>query len=168
MQDKAENERTRNEVRIAAEYNAFESGVFDVGELTPFTCPECSGVLAKIRDGDRVRFRCHTGHAYSADSLLQALSENIEQSLWSSVRGVDESIMLLNHIGDHFAEINRAKLAAQFFKKANEALRRNERIREIVLDHELMTTEGVDREAENGNPAKSVGEHHDTAARSEG
>ncbi|HEY2847530.1 MAG TPA: hypothetical protein VGI80_06910, partial [Pyrinomonadaceae bacterium] len=88
----------------------------------------------------------------SADSLLQSLTENIEESLWSAVRGVDESIMLLNHLGDHFAEANDGRLAAQFFKKANEAQQRNERIRQIVIDHELLTIDGVEHEEETAPP----------------
>ncbi|MBV9215893.1 MAG: chemotaxis protein CheB, partial [Acidobacteria bacterium] len=148
----AHDDRTKQEIKIAAEDNAFRSGVFQSSELTPFTCPECSGVLAKLVDGDRVRFRCHTGHAFSADSLLAALTENIEESLWSAVRGMDESIMLLNHLGDHFAEVNSGSLAAKFFQKAKEAAVRNERIRHVVLDHELLTTGDVEREA-GTNPA---------------
>jgi two-component system chemotaxis response regulator CheB len=148
MQDETENKKTRDEIRIAAEASAFESSVFANGEMTPFTCPECNGVLARLRDGDRPRFRCHTGHAFSPDSLLAALTENIEESLWSAIRGVDESIMLLNHLGDHFAETNNGRLAAQCFKKANEAQSRNERIRQVVRDHELLTMDSVEQDAE--------------------
>jgi two-component system chemotaxis response regulator CheB len=148
MQNDERNEQTHEEIRIAAEDNALYEGVFQRGELTPYTCPECSGVLAKLKDGDRIRFRCHTGHAFSADSLLASLTENIEASLWSAIRGVDESIMLLNHLGDHFAEVNNGRLAAQFFQKANDAAERNERIRRVVLDHELLTMDGVEQQAE--------------------
>ena len=152
MQDKSHDEQIKKEIKIAAENNALRTGVFQSGELTPFTCPECSGVLARLREGGRVRFRCHTGHAFSADTLLAALTENIEESLWNAVRGVDESIMLLNHLGDHFAEINNGKLAARFFQKATEAKERNERIRQVVFDHELLTADGVEQEAESLPP----------------
>jgi hypothetical protein len=46
-------------------------------------------------------------------------------------------------------------LAAKFFKKANEASARNQRIREIVLDHELLTTDGIENEPENAPPETS-------------
>jgi two-component system, chemotaxis family, protein-glutamate methylesterase/glutaminase len=137
--------RTQLEIKIAAEDNALESGVMDLGELTAFTCPECSGVLTRMKDGGTPRFRCHTGHAFSADSLLSALTENIEDSLWSAIRGIDESIMLLNHLGDHFAERNNPALAAKFFHKAKVAGERNERIRSTVFDHEQLTTESIER-----------------------
>jgi two-component system chemotaxis response regulator CheB len=135
--------RTRLEINIAAEKNALKAGVPNWGVLTPFTCPECSGVLTKIVEGGRPRFRCHTGHAFSADSLLAALTESIEDSLWSAIRGVDESIMFLNHLGDHFAEANQVNLAAKFFQKAAEAAKRNEVMRLAVIEHEHLSTDSV-------------------------
>jgi two-component system chemotaxis response regulator CheB len=144
---KRRDERLKDEIGVAAEDRALQSRAFDVNALSPFTCPECSGVLAKIRDGDRVRFRCHTGHAFSTDALLSSLTEKIEESIWKAVRGVDESIMLLNHIGDHFAEINQAGSAAQFFQKANEARRRNELLRSAIFNNEHLTIESVEEEA---------------------
>jgi len=151
MQEEYE-DQMREEIDIALEHNAFRQGVFQNALLTPYTCPECSGVLAQMKDGGRMRFRCHTGHAFSADSLLAALTENIEESLWGAVRGVDESIMLLNHLRDHFAEVNNGRLAAQFFQKAREAQFRNEHIRRIVLDHELLTTDAIESEASEPPP----------------
>jgi two-component system chemotaxis response regulator CheB len=35
-----------------------------LGEITPFTCPDCGGVLAKIaNEGSITRYRCYTGHS---------------------------------------------------------------------------------------------------------
>lgn len=100
-------EKTKIEIDIAGEANALAKGSLDVGVLSPYTCPECHGVLSKIMYGDLTRFRCHTGHAYSTDTLLFAITEKIEDSLYSAVRGIDESIFLLNHVGDHYAEVNK-------------------------------------------------------------
>lgn len=146
MHNEIEDKRTEIEIKIAAEANALKLGIINWGDLTPFTCPECSGVLTRIKDGDRPRFRCHTGHAFSADSLLAALTENIEESLWKTIRGIDESIMLLNHLGDHFAEANEGALAAKFFRKAKAAEQRNSLIRDAVKDHELLSTDKVEQE----------------------
>ncbi|GEM_PF-1154368 len=109
------------------------------GMFHRMTCPDCQGVLSTLTDGDRTRFRCHTRHAFSADSLLATVTENIEDSLYSAIRGVEESIMLLNHIGDHYAEVNQPKLAAQYFKKANEAETRVQLVRRVVLPHEQLS-----------------------------
>lgn len=142
---KKKDERIEDEIGIAAEDGAFGSVAFDLDALSPFTCPDCQGVMSQIRDGNRVRFRCHTGHAFSADTLLSSLTQNIEDSLWSAARGIDECIMLLNHIGDHFAEINQAGTAAKFFQKANDAQRRNEIIRSAVFENEVLTIVAVEQ-----------------------
>jgi two-component system chemotaxis response regulator CheB len=141
-------EQTKKEIRVAEEDGSFNLGLFNMGELTPFTCPECHGVLAKFRNGTLPRFRCHTGHAYSVDTLMTAVTENIENSLYSAVRGIEEGIMLLNHIGDHFAEANNPKLASLYFKKAKEAESRANGVRQAVLEHEPLSKDKLQQEAE--------------------
>lgn len=149
--DDKETQKTESEIRIAMEDDALKAGIFGLGELSPYTCPECHGVLSAITEGKLKRFRCHTGHAYSTDALLASVSENIEESLWSAIRGIDECIILLNHMGDHLAEVNQPKLAAHYFKKANEASRRNDLMRQVVTSHEMLTKDGIRREVELGN-----------------
>ena len=120
----------------------------NLGELSPFACPECHGVLSRIQEGTLQRYRCHTGHAYSADTLLAAISERIEDSLYNVIRGMDEAIMLLNHVGDHYAEANHSKLAAMYFQKAKEAEERSNVVRKAVLDHEQLNKELLRHEAD--------------------
>ena len=144
-------EKTEIEVRIAAEKSAFEMGVMRLGEPSPYTCPDCHGVLLVLKDGGLKRFRCHTGHAYSADTLLATVTENIENSLYSAMRGVEESIMLLNHLGDHFAETNQRKLAALYFQKAQESESRAQFVRQAVLSHEHLSNDSLLQQAENGD-----------------
>jgi two-component system chemotaxis response regulator CheB len=131
------------EIKIAAEASAFDEGIMQWGDLSPFTCPECHGVLSVLKDGNRKRYRCHTGHAYSADSLLAALTEKIEDSMYSAIRGVEESVMLLNHIGDHYAEANQPALAALYFKKAKEAQERVALVRRAALSHEHLNKDSM-------------------------
>ncbi|MXV53227.1 chemotaxis protein CheB [Pedobacter sp. HMF7647] len=141
-------ERTRIEIDIAAEENALLKGALKLGVLSPYTCPECHGVLSVIMDGNLSRFRCHTGHAYSADTLMVALSEKIEDSLYSAIRGMDENILLLNHIGDNYAEANQPKLAAVYFKNAKEALERSNLVRKAVRSHEQLSKDKLLKDAE--------------------
>ncbi len=140
-------EKTKIEIGIAAEQNALQAGSLDIGVLSPYTCPECHGVLSKIMDGGIMRFRCHTGHAYSFDTLMAAITESIEESLYSAIRNMDESILLLNHIGDHYAEANQPKLAAIYFKKATETLERSDLVRKAVHEHEQLSKDKLFEEA---------------------
>src|SRR5262245_19850310 len=98
-----EEEKTRLEVKIAEGADALEESVMKFGKLSPFTCPECRGVLTMLEEGRIVRFRCHTGHALGASSLLQGTSEVVEQKLWDGVRALDEVVMLLNKLGEQYA-----------------------------------------------------------------
>ncbi|GGK19581.1 chemotaxis protein CheB [Deinococcus malanensis] len=82
--DDATRERTRREVRIARSDNAFRQGVMEFGKVTPQTCPECGGVLVQISESGFTRYRCHTGHAYTGDTLLVSVTEHIEETLWAT------------------------------------------------------------------------------------
>lgn len=145
--DMEENYKTSREVQIALQDKPLEPEGLKLGELTPYACPECHGVLSAIKDGDIIRYRCHTGHAYSADSLLTSITENIEETLWSAIRGVEESIILLKNLGDHYAEKNQPKLAALYFIKAGEADSRAKLVRQAVLNHEQLTTDSINEQA---------------------
>ena len=106
LQDKLE-----IETRIAREDNPLESGVMTLGPLSPYTCPECNGVLVQLQEGNLLRFRCHTGHAYSLESLLAGIHESIDKTLWNTVRTLEEHMLLLRHLGEHAREQQDAALA---------------------------------------------------------
>lgn len=139
---------TKIEIDIAAGRSSLSRNSLDLGILSPYSCPECHGVLAKIVDGKLTRFRCHTGHAYSPDTLIATLTQKVEDSLYSAMRGMDESVFLMNHIGDHYAEVNQPKLAAIYFKKAKDAEQRVKMLRETIYDHEQLSLGKVVEEAE--------------------
>jgi two-component system chemotaxis response regulator CheB len=60
----------------------------------PFICPECNGALWEVRNGEVVNYRCHVGHGFAADTLLSRQAMEIEQALWSAVRGFEERAAL--------------------------------------------------------------------------
>ena len=145
--DMNENEKVKIEIGIAAEDGAYERGVFNLGDLSPFTCPDCHGVLLKLKDGKLVRFRCHTGHAFSADSLLTTLTENVEDSIWNAVRVMEENMMLLKHFGNHLAETGQKELSESYFIKAREAENRIDVMRQVAMRHEKLNTEKILQES---------------------
>jgi len=128
--------RLHNEVTIAIHDNAFEMGIMDMGELTPFTCPECHGALVKLVEGKLLRYRCHTGHAYTASTLLASVTESVEGLLWQGMRGMEETTMLLNNIADHFEEMGKSDSADIFRKKAKATSKRARTIHDSVFTQE--------------------------------
>ena len=79
-------ERIDIEMKIAKAEDPWHAGIEQLGAASTYACPECHGVLLQVEEGGRVRFRCHTGHAYSAESLLAAINERMEDALWNTVR----------------------------------------------------------------------------------
>ena len=141
--DDGEDEKTRLEVKIAEGADALEDNVIRFGELSPFTCPECRGVLTMLREGKIVRFRCHTGHALSSSSLLQGATEVLEQKLWDGVRALDEAVMLLNQLGEKFAAAGNTRAAEQCFDKAREAHDGAQTIREAAKQTDELTADDL-------------------------
>jgi two-component system chemotaxis response regulator CheB len=141
----AELYKIKTEVKIAGTANAFQEGIMDIGELTPFTCPECHGVLVRLKEGKMTRFRCHTGHGYSASALLAGITEAVGGSLWEVTRALEESVMLLNHLAKHFADLGDAQIAERFEEKARETEERAKVLQRLTLGHEHLSQEKIQR-----------------------
>jgi two-component system chemotaxis response regulator CheB len=94
----------RLETEIAGGRSSGPERLFELASPSRFTCPECHGVLAEIREGSIIRFRCHTGHAYSLAVLLERLSVTVEEELWGVMRAMEEKQMLLSWIQEHPAD----------------------------------------------------------------
>lgn len=143
-----EDAATSIEIRIAAADNALAAGVMQLGTLTPYTCPDCHGALLTFLDGDLRRFRCHTGHAFSVDSLLAAVMATSENQLWSAVRSLEENLLLLNQLGDYFAEANQPTLAALYYRHASAADAQAQLIRQALDQHELLSADRLQQQAD--------------------
>lgn len=122
------------ETKIALAANALQSGVLRLGQPSYFTCPECHGVLVQIKEGEIVRFRCHTGHAYSQETLLAEVEEAVELGLWNAVRTMDEKVLLLRQIAQQLSAPQDAAIAQRFTDKATAVEERSQLVRQVVLN----------------------------------
>jgi two-component system chemotaxis response regulator CheB len=143
----AARKRIEREVHIAAGREALEEGVLVLGDPSHFTCPECHGVLSTIHEGRVVRFRCHTGHAFSSQTLLNASTLQTEERLWDAVRLYDETVLLLNSMAEELAGSGRTRAADKLFAKAREAHERSRVVREAALVTEKLGGEPLEDEA---------------------
>ena len=120
------------EVKIAKAENALEAGLGQIAEPSSFACPECHGVLLRLKRASPERFRCHTGHAFSADSLVGALNDDIEGALWSAVRALEEGALLLEELSRHTRDHHDAATAEQLAAQGAESRRQSEAVRQIL------------------------------------
>jgi two-component system, chemotaxis family, protein-glutamate methylesterase/glutaminase len=121
------------ETKIALEDNALQSGVLRLGKPSLYTCPDCHGVLIQIEEGNIIRFRCHTGHAYSQETLLAEVNASIELGLWNAVRTMDEKVLLLRHMAQQLGSLQDDGLAQRLATKADEVEQRSQVVRQVVL-----------------------------------
>ena len=135
--------RLAKEVQIAAENGAFQKGIMELGNLTQFTCPECHGVLVRLAEGKMSRFRCHTGHGYTDNALLEAVMETTGEMLWQVIRSLEESVMLLRHIGQHLQEAGDATRAEIFLTKAKDLEKRSRTFHDAALTHESLSGDNL-------------------------
>jgi len=103
--------------------------VNSLGEQVPFNCPGCGGVLWKMDKGPDLRYRCHTGHAYTAASLLAEQTMKIEETMWTALRMFEERKNLLTTI----AKEQKGATAKSANERAKMSQVHIDRIRAVLL-----------------------------------
>lgn len=104
------------------------------GELSSFTCPDCSGPLFQIEDGQLVRYRCRVGHAYTADGALDEKSEALENALYVALNTLEESASMANRLASRSRTLSQNSAARRFEERAENARRQAKTIRQVLLE----------------------------------
>ncbi|HEY0607491.1 MAG TPA: chemotaxis protein CheB [Herpetosiphonaceae bacterium] len=130
------------EHRIALEDTALDLGVTQLGTPSLYTCPECHGVLIQLRGGAPLRFRCHTGHAFTADALLAHAAAGIEANLWSVVRTMDEHVLLLTQVAHQLQEAGNPAAAERLRAQVHVAHQQTHAIRAVAIQQHLPDRSG--------------------------
>ena len=68
-----------------------------LGAPSGYTCPDCNGSLVSLSEDN---FRCHVGHAWTADALLAARDDEVEGALWVALRSLQEKARLARQLAD--------------------------------------------------------------------
>lgn len=85
------------EVRMSFGEDLSISNEQQLGELSPYACPECGGNLWEM-DDVILRYRCHVGHGLTADALSELQAEKLDAALWTALRGIRERAQLLRRL----------------------------------------------------------------------
>jgi two-component system chemotaxis response regulator CheB len=107
-----------NEVNSALlQRGPHEMGV--LGRLSPFTCPSCHGALWELEEGEHLRYRCHTGHAFSQASLLVDQGTIVEESLYTAMRAIQEKSAALRRLAERWPD-RLPEVRRDYLKRAHE------------------------------------------------
>jgi two-component system chemotaxis response regulator CheB len=122
------------ESQIAARVLASIDAADQLGDRSPFTCPDCGGGLWKIKSGNSIRYRCQTGHAYNAKQLLHSQADAIEEVLWIALRMFEERRAMYTRLVDD--ELARGSKAGAWDEKIKDTQYNIDRIRQILITAE--------------------------------
>jgi two-component system chemotaxis response regulator CheB len=117
-----------------------------IGTRVPLTCPECGGAIWEVRHSHPLRYRCHTGHAFTAAVLSQLQGSEVEEALWAAVRAMHEQEQLFRRL--HRAAQSSRHGAANDDGQSDDYLQKAEQIKQqAALLAELIGTrlQGVPR-----------------------
>lgn len=124
------------------------SGVRDLpkaeqmGEPSPFSCPDCQGVLVDISGGHR--YRCRVGHAWTADALLAAQGPALDRALWAAMRALEEKVAL----GDRMANYARARGSKRIAERYDLLAEEAKDAADVLRRHTMV---GLRRESDEGD-----------------
>lgn len=121
------------EVNITKQEEPMDAGVGQIGEPSISTCPECHGVLLALTEGQHVRFRCHTGHAFSPESLMAEINESIEVALWNAMRAMHEGQLLMEQMLAHAARVHPTADARPLAQRVDTVRRQVAILRAMII-----------------------------------
>ncbi|CAA9564644.1 MAG: Protein-glutamate methylesterase [uncultured Thermomicrobiales bacterium] len=127
----------------------------EVGKSTALTCPECHGPLWEIESSSLLRFRCRTGHAFSAETMLSGQSEALEDALWMAVNTLEESAPVAERLAGNSEQRQQHHIAARFIEKARESRQRAAVIREVIESAQAAATIDLDGFADEATPLRA-------------
>jgi two-component system chemotaxis response regulator CheB len=118
------------EAAIAERVVGTTEEAMQLGHQVPLTCPDCGGALWEIKHGSVLRYRCHTGHAFTAEALAESNHHALEETLWVALRMMEERKNLLTSMASH----GDGHFSVQQAERVEEIKRHINRLREFLLN----------------------------------
>lgn len=101
----------------------------EIATRAPLSCPECNGGLWEM-SAQPLRYRCHTGHSYTAKTMRDSQDEALEAAVWTVLRAMQEKKVLLARLqkdasdGGHHAAAANLQESVDLIKTKAESLKR--------------------------------------------
>jgi two-component system chemotaxis response regulator CheB len=123
-------EDLKQEAAIAERVVGTIDEALKIATPVPLTCPDCGGNLFEMKHGRILRYRCHTGHAFTADSLLRSAQHALEETMWVALRMMEERKNLLSSM----ASRGESPYSVQQEERIEEMKKHINRLREFLMN----------------------------------
>jgi two-component system chemotaxis response regulator CheB len=141
--------RIKYEVDVARGGSGSMNTLDRIGRRSVLACPDCHGVMWEIDEGQLVHYRCHVGHAYSAEQMRLALDDNLTRALGSALRALEERIALVQRLYEQAVAAQQRDTAEAWQRTVREYEREAATIRDSIRRFEELSAR-ADRDA--GSP----------------
>jgi two-component system, chemotaxis family, protein-glutamate methylesterase/glutaminase len=129
-------EEVKAEARIAERMALGIAVVEELGERSNYVCPDCGGGLWEVVNEHILRYRCHTGHAYTANELLIRQSEGLENTLFTAIRMMEERKNLLEKMAKEESRKGWKRTSESKVERATELDEHIQRLKKIIFEVE--------------------------------
>ena len=111
-----------------------------IGTPVAHSCPSCGGPLWQIGESNDslLRYRCHVGHAFTINTLVEEQNEATEKALWIALRTLEERSRLLKNMSDRYSQKGAISLAKTHQERSQEALDHSIQIRSLIRSLKII------------------------------
>ncbi|GAA4872333.1 chemotaxis protein CheB [Actinomycetospora straminea] len=106
------------------------------GPAAGLVCPDCSGPLFDLSEGNMLRYRCRVGHAWSEQSLSSVQDDGIERALFTALQALEDKADLQHRIARTATERGSTRTADRAREAAHHALASAGLVRDLLAERE--------------------------------
>ena len=110
-----------------------------IGKLSSLTCPECNGALWEIKTLGPTRYRCHTGHAFTARVLAGLQDEAVEDALWGAIRALHEQERLFSKLAEKEVQSGHQEMAAEYRAMVAKVSAHSQALRDVIAARTVIS-----------------------------
>jgi two-component system, chemotaxis family, protein-glutamate methylesterase/glutaminase len=145
IEDEHEEQPTIDIVELASDGNPLPP--------SPFVCPDCGGPLWELTKEGFSQYRCHVGHVFSPESMIEGQAQSVEAALWSAVHLLKERAAFTNRIAEKRRAGGMNSIAQTYEQEAQEAEKNANIITQMLLSASVARNENAESPDRNFNAA---------------
>lgn len=146
------------EIKIAENVRSDIPSEHKLGELVSLACPECGGPLWEMENDSVGRYRCHVGHGFTRQALIEEQSARLERTLWAALRSFEEKAKLQRKLANDEYGRQRQASGQVYQQQADLSHDHADQLRKLLLSidgHHMPSSPDVSSELKT-EPASPV------------